>query len=157
MIIIFFCPHFSVVFQYEIYNNLFICLSKHQIPSIIYRHLFTIHLYEATKSSKQNSKCNRFFFNSSIKPERLKILSLLIEDVFPTENESTYYVPYHFDKTLKIKVLPKGKLYDKLNFYRAVLIEAEGTLKLAKKNQRKTIRDYCAWVSEVIWLHHRMV
>ena len=78
-------------------------------------------------------------FSFRIKTERLKFLSLLIKNAFPTESEFTYYVPYANDPVLKKKTLAKGKLRDRYNFYRGLLLESGATIRDRKsgKNEKK--------------------
>ena len=80
-----------------------------------------------------------------IKTERLKFLSLLIKKTFPTESEFTYYVPYANDPVFKKKTLAKGKLRDRYNFYRGLLLESGATIrdrKSGKNEKKKTIHVY---------------
>ena len=58
--------------------------------------------------------------------------------LFPTELIATYYVPYLFDKVSRRKILAKGKLYDKYNDYRGLLIETRLTA-CAKGIKRKHV------------------
>lgn len=77
---------------------------------------------------------NEIFFISdfSISTEKLTELSQSIQQSFPKEEASTYYIPYKYNKVTNSKVLAKGKLWDKYHFYRQKLI-----VWCCKKNEQK--------------------
>lgn len=78
------------------------------------------------------------FIFFSITTKRLVELSSLIVSVFPTEIQTTYYVPY--SRFGKKKLLAKGKLQVRYNHYRNILL-LSGATKNHKGIKRKAVDE----------------
>lgn len=64
------------------------------------------------------------FHTFRVTSERFFVLANLIVEIFPSEEVSTYYTPYSNDKVLQIKSTAKGKLQNRYNHFRGLLIES---------------------------------
>lgn len=70
-----------------------------------------------------------FFHFCSIKPERSNQLAELIVEAFPSEDKTSYYIPYKYDSVTKKKCCAKGKLHDKHHAFRALMLGSKLTEK----------------------------
>lgn len=65
------------------------------------------------------------WFVFRVSPTRLKELSELIVERFPTEQKEIYLVPYEHDEITEKTVKAKGKLYVRYYHYRAILLQSK--------------------------------
>ncbi|KAL7295782.1 hypothetical protein TKK_0010833 [Trichogramma kaykai] len=72
-----------------------------------------------------------------VSPSRLYELAQDMVEIFPSEEISTYYVPYKANKITKTRTLAKGKLHNKHSDIRGIFIKAQVSQKY-KNSKRKS-------------------